>query len=250
VGDLDAPLDNSTCGGGSFQSHTGMVKKLERDGTDAIQRRPLFSFIPAGTANDFAATVSMPTDTSLAVKRILSGKNRPLDIGRFNSKYFIYVAAFGLFTSVSYTVNQDMKKAFGHLSYVMEGIKQAVDIPNYKMSVKYDGKVIKDEFAVGLVTNSTSVAGMFRLSQSKVKLDDGKFELVLVKNPGNPLLLAKIITDLSAQKYDPDHVIFEHVSSVEFSCDDEVAWCLDGESGGNHKKAVVTNLHKRSIIRL
>jgi YegS/Rv2252/BmrU family lipid kinase len=211
---------------------------------------PPFSFIPAGTANDFATTVGMPSDISQAVKRILGGKPHPLDIGQFNSKHFIYVAAFGLFTSVSYTVPQDMKKAFGHLSYVMEGVKQAIDIPSYRMRVEYDGRTIRDEFVVGLVTNSTSVAGMFKLDKSKVKLDDGEFELLLVRNPNNPILLSKIFVDLSAQKYDPDYVIFERVKTVRFSCTEPVAWCLDGENGGVHKRAVVNNLHRKGVLRI
>jgi YegS/Rv2252/BmrU family lipid kinase len=217
---------------------------------DVKRAAPVFSFIPCGTANDFAATVSMPGDAGAAVKKILAGKPRPLDIGGFNNRYFIYVAAFGLFTSVSYTVPQDMKKAFGHFSYIMEGIKQAIDIPSYKMTVEFNDRIIKDEFAVGLITNSTSVAGMFKLDKSGVKLDDGRFELTLVRNPGNPILLSQIVMDLSQQKYNPDYVLFEKVSRVKIRCDQPVAWCLDGENGGLHKRAVITNLHKKGVIRI
>ncbi|MCL1789328.1 MAG: diacylglycerol kinase family lipid kinase [Oscillospiraceae bacterium] len=225
------------------------------NGIARIDEPPIFSFVPSGTANDFAATVAMPSDISLAVKKIVGGKNHPLDIGKFchknqSCKYFVYVAAFGLFTSVSYTVPQDIKKAFGHLSYVAEGIKQVIDVPSYKMTVEWGDKVIKDEFVVGLVTNTTSVAGMFKLDKSKVKLDDGEFEILLVRNPGNPILLSKIIVDLSAQKFDPNYVIFERVSKVKFRCDESVAWCLDGENGGIHKNITIENLHRKGTIRV
>jgi diacylglycerol kinase family enzyme len=174
-----------------------------------------------------------------------------MDIGQFNAnKNFIYVAAFGMFTSVSYTVPQDAKKVFGHLSYVVEGAKQIIDIPNYRMRVEFNGKSIKDDFVVGLVMNSTSVAGMFKLDKKKVKLDDGEFELFLIKNPNNPVILSRIFVDLSMQKYDPNYVIFERVNSVKFTCIDPGAWCLDGESGGTYKKAIVTNLHKRGVIKI
>ena len=212
---------------------------------------PPFGFVPAGTANDFATTVGMPSDVRAAVQKILNGQSRSVDIGEFNkNSHFIYVAAFGMFTSVSYSTPQDMKKVLGHLSYVVEGIKQAVDIPSYKMAVETDNSIIRGEFAIGLVTNSTSVAGMFRLPRSKVRLDDGEFELVLVRNPENPILLSNIIMDLSANKYDPDYVVFQRVSSVTFTCDEPVAWCLDGENGGLHRKVVIKNLHKKGMIRL
>jgi YegS/Rv2252/BmrU family lipid kinase len=220
---------------------------------------PPFGFITAGTSNDFARTVSMPSHIGRAVTKIVNGTEMPLDFGKISffgqdDRNFIYVAAFGLFSSVSYVVPQSAKRAFGHLAYVAEGAKQAIDIPSCSMTVEYscDGehRTITDEFAVGLVANSTSVAGMFKIDRSLVRLDDGKFELILVKNPNNPILLSKIIMDLSAKKYHPDYVVFEQVTSAKFICEEEIAWCLDGESGGNHKIAEITNLHKRGKIRL
>jgi YegS/Rv2252/BmrU family lipid kinase len=220
------------------------------NGLAQLSQPPPFSFIPAGTANDFASTLAIPTDINRAVKKIVSGKNRPLDIGKFNNRHFVYVAAFGLFTSVSYTVPQDAKKMFGQLSYVVEGIKQAIDIPSCRMRVRFNNRVIKDEFVVGLVTNSTSVAGMFKIDKSKVRLDDGEFELLLIRNPNNPVVLSRIFMDLSMQKYDPNHCIFERVSDVQIHSDEPVAWCLDGESGGSYKKVCISNLHKKGIIRI
>jgi len=229
----------------------GLIRlSKKRSSNESPESAPPFGFIPAGTANDFAATVGMPSDISQAAKKIINGKNRSIDIGQFNNKNFIYVAAFGLFTSVSYTVPQDMKKAFGHLAYVMEGVKQAIDIPSYRMTVEYNGKKIQDDFVVGLVTNSTSVAGMFKLDKSRVKLDDGMFELTLVKDPKNPVLLSRIMMDLSIQKFDPNYVIFEKVSSVKFYCEESAAWCLDGENGGVHNKAVINNMHKKAVLRI
>ncbi|MCL2754716.1 MAG: YegS/Rv2252/BmrU family lipid kinase, partial [Oscillospiraceae bacterium] len=214
-----------------------------------------FSFITAGTSNDFAKTVNMPANIEKAVAKIVEGKNAPLDLGAFNEQKFIYVAAFGLFTSVSYVVPQEAKKAFGHLAYVAEGARQSLDIQSHKMQVEYVGadgvhKTAEGEFAVGLVTNSASVAGMFKLDRSVVKLDDGKFELILVRKPANPLLLSKIIMDLSVWKFHPEYVIFEQVSEVKFTSDSEVAWCLDGESGGLHKVAKITNLYRKGVIRI
>ncbi|MCL1882071.1 MAG: YegS/Rv2252/BmrU family lipid kinase [Oscillospiraceae bacterium] len=226
------------------------------NGLMRISEPPSFSFITAGTSNDFARTVSMPTNVERAVEKIINGADSPLDIGSITTsegeRFFVYVAAFGLFTSVSYVVPQGAKKVFGHLAYVAEGVKQTIDIPAYKMTIEYDGTVVTDEFAVGLIANTTSVAGMFKLNRSKVQLDDGKFELILVKNPNNPILLSKIMMDLSAQKFHSDYVIFERVSNVKITSEEgqNIAWCLDGESGGVHKNVEISNLHSRGTIRL
>jgi len=211
---------------------------------------PAFSFITEGTSNDFARTVNMPAVIEKAVNKIVCGKNTPLDLGQFNERNFIYVAAFGLYTSVSYIVPQEAKKAFGHLAYVAEGAKQTFTLPSHKMKITYDDQVIEGDFSVGLVANTASVAGMFKIERSVVKLDDGKFELILVRNPGNPILLSKIIMDLSVWKFHPDYVIFAQPSKIAFESDEDVAWCLDGENGGLHKTVQITNLYKKGNIRI
>jgi YegS/Rv2252/BmrU family lipid kinase len=243
--ECSADYDLTVCYGGD-----GTLSEMV-NGTVRTCKSPPFGFIPAGTSNDFARTLAMPHKIPSAVSKIVKGSNVPLDIGAFNERYFIYVAAFGLFTSVSYVVPQGAKKAFGHLAYVAEGVKQAIDVPAYEMDIEYDGNRVSGKFAVGLVMNTTSVAGMFKLNRSQVKLDDGVFELVLVRKPQNNLVLSKIIMDLSAQNFHADeHIIFERVKNVKITSKDKVAWCLDGENGGLHTNAEITNLHRKGIIRI
>jgi len=235
------------CGGdGTLSETVNGLAKLSK-----VYEKPVpFSFIPAGTANDFATTVGMPGDLKEAARTIIAGRNRTLDVGGFNGGYFVYVAAFGLFTSVSYTVPQEMKKTFGHLAYVMEGIKQTADIPSNRLTIEYNGKVVKDSFVVGLICNTTSVAGLLKLDKAKVKLNDGKFELILIKDPKNPVLLSKLIMDLSLQRFDPQYVIFDRTSCIKIRSEDSVQWCLDGEDGGFHSEAVITNLPKKALLRI
>jgi diacylglycerol kinase family enzyme len=144
-----------------------------------------------------------------------------------------------------------MKRTFGHLAYVAEGLKQAIDAPGRRLLVEYNGKTISDDFVLGTLTNSTSVAGIFRLNKARVKLNDGMFELTLVRDPKNSVLLSKLIMDLSAQKFDPRYVLFEKTSKVKISAQGEpLAWCLDGEDGGSYGEAVIENLHEKGIIRI
>ncbi|MDR0222666.1 MAG: YegS/Rv2252/BmrU family lipid kinase [Oscillospiraceae bacterium] len=237
-----------SCGGDGTLSETvnGLAWISETRG-----KRVPFGFVPAGTANDFANTVGMPNGMKEAARAIIGGRNRSLDFGRFNDRYFIYVAAFGLFTSVSYTVPQDMKKTLGQFAYLLEGLKQAIDVPSRRLTVEYNGKVIRDDFVLGAVTNSTSVAGMFKLNKARVKLNDGKFEVTLVRDPKNPVRLSKLIMDLSAQRFDPRYVLFEKTEEVKVSSGGEpVAWCLDGEDGGSYGEAAIKNLHKKGVIRI
>lgn len=58
-----------------------------------------------------------------------------------------------------------------------------MDITSYRMRVSHDGEIIEDEFIYGMVTNSLSVGGFKGISGPDVLLDDGLFEVTLIKNP-------------------------------------------------------------------
>ena len=201
-------------------------------------------YIPKGTANDVAITLALPKDPSKAAQKILSGTPKALDIGKFCDKHFTYIAAFGAFTGVSYLTPQSAKRALGHFAYVLSGIAEAPAIkPRYTI-VEYDGKTIEGEFIFGAVTNSTSVGGFIKLDPDRIDLADGKFEVILVKQPVVPADFMDIMSSLTLQTYDGDNFQMLHASKVRFIFEDEVAWAVDGEDGGKHKKVEITNCHK------
>ena len=116
-------------------------------------------YIPAGSTNDFASSLGIPKDMEKAAEAAVTGKPFPCDVGLFNGDYFVYVAAFGLFTEVSYKTSQEWKNVLGHAAYILEGAKCLHDIPSFMMQVEYNNMRIQDEFIYGMITNSTSVGG-------------------------------------------------------------------------------------------
>ncbi len=99
-----------------------------------------------------------------AADTIVTGTPFSFDIGQFNDDYFVYIAAFGIFTDVSYETKQSMKNILGHMAYILEGTKRLFNIPFYKIKVIHDGETIEDEFIFGMVTNSRSVGGFKRIT--------------------------------------------------------------------------------------
>ena len=201
-------------------------------------------YIPAGTANDVAATLALSKDPAAAAKAIINGKPRPLDIGRFSDRYFTYIAAFGAFTGVAYKTPQSTKRALGHFAYVLGGLADVAAIKPRHTIVEYDDKVVEGDYVFGGVMNSTSVAGLVKIDPGRVDLADGLFEVILVKNPIDPTDFIDMLTSLATQSYDGDNVLLYHASKVRFTFEEEVAWTVDGEDGGLHKEAVVTNFNK------
>lgn len=205
-------------------------------------------YIPAGSTNDFAASLKIPKNMLRSADIAVNGKLFPCDVGGFNEDYFSYVAAFGLFTDVSYQTSQNLKNVLGHGAYIIEGAKRLVDIPSYILEVEVNGEVIRDEFIYGMITNSTSVGGIKNMTGQDVMLDDGLFEVNLIKFPQNPLQLNEILTNLMMPKaIDTQYIYSFKTDHMILRCENQaIPWTLDGEFGGNHRDVEITN-HKQAV---
>ena len=198
-------------------------------------------YIPAGTTNDFASSLGIPRDVLEAADTAVNGVPFPCDLGSFNDDYFIYIAAFGLFTDVSYETKQSMKNILGHLAYVLEGTKRIFNIPSYKLRVVHDGIEIEDEFIYGMVTNSRSVGGFKGTIGSDVVFDDGEFEVTLIKTPKNPMELNDLLGAIMLKQINPERMYSFKSGAVQFESMEAIPWTLDGEYGGRHEEVIVRN---------
>ena len=213
---------------------TGMMKR------DRDKREPI-GYIPTGTTNDFASSLHIPRGLLEAADNAVNGEVFACDAGRFNDDIFVYIAAFGLFTDVSYQTKQSMKNVLGHLAYVLEGATRIFDIPSYKLKVTHDGETIEDEFIYGMVTNSRSVGGFRNMIGKNVVFDDGEFEVMLIRTPKNPLALQEIIGALLSSQINTKHIYSFKTGEIHFESVEEIPWTLDGEFGGEHDSVCIKN---------
>lgn len=191
------------------------------------QNTPI-GYIPAGSTNDFAASLGLPHDLMQAAQIAVSGTPRAFDVGRFGDRYFTYVASFGAFTQVSYETDQTVKNALGHLAYVLSAAASIPSIHSLHARLTTDtGEVLEGEYLFGAIGNSTSMGGVLTLDQKLVDMQDGLFELLLVKNPANAMDLGECIRALLAQDYTSPMLALRQVRSLtaEIASD----WTLDGE---------------------
>lgn len=207
-------------------------------------------YIPAGSTNDFGGSLALPKNMSAAAKTVVEGRNFACDVGAFNEDIFVYIAAFGLFTDVSYETGQDRKNVLGHLAYILEGVKRLPSIRSFPMKVTFGDKVIEDDFIFGMITNSTSVGGFKNITGKNVKLDDGLFEVTLIKRPRNPIELNNLMISLVNRDIDMGAMYCFRADRLAVESEEPIAWTLDGENGGSHKKAEICNLCRRIEIRV
>ncbi len=212
-------------------------------------RVPL-GYIPLGSTNDMANSLGLPKTPLAAARTIVRGTPVPYDVGYYDGKYFSYVAAFGAFTDVSYLTPQNLKNTFGHAAYIFSGLSSLPEINPVRTTVEYDDGVIEDSFIFGGVLNSTSMGGVLKLSESLVSLNDGLFEVLLIRNPLNAVELGTIVSDLLTQTYVSEKVVLLHTKKVRFRFHYPTALTRDGESGGLYMDVTMENLnHAVRIMR-
>ncbi len=206
-------------------------------------------YIPAGSTNDFGSSLGLPKNVMKAAETVLSGKAQEFDVGSFNGRKFTYVASCGAFTSTSYSTPTDMKNTFGHLAYVLEGIKSLPDIKPEHLNISFDGKTIEDDYIFAAVCNSTSLGGVLKLDKKYVDMNDGLFEMLLVRSPKNIGELAVAVHDLNMQNFETSSIIsLYNASKIEIEASVLNDWSLDGECQKGTEKIVIENLH--SAIKL
>ena len=207
-------------------------------------RVPL-GYIPSGSTNDFASSLELSKDVIRNAKNIVNGEIRAIDMGSFNGRTFSYIASFGAFTKASYATPQGIKNLLGHAAYVLEGVKEVANLKPIHMAIEADGKLYEGDYLLGAVSNSTSVAGLLTLKREYVDLSDGMFELLLIKNPKDPLELAELVHYLSTQNfYDTGMITFVNAKEFHIRADKAVSWTLDGEFGGEHECVTIANNQK------
>lgn len=205
-------------------------------------------YIPCGSTNDFANSIGLSKNLLTSADRILSGTATPYDIGLFGQRYFTYVASFGLFTRASYATPQNAKNTLGHIAYVLEGIKDLSNIRPWHLRFETNAQVFEDDYIFGAVSNSTSVGGVLTLDPERVDMQDGLFELLLIKMPKSPAELNDCIMALLEQDYDSPVLTFCSTDRLTVTAQPDMEWTLDGEWCPGSEKIEVRNIH--NAIRL
>ena len=236
--------DRIVCSGGD-----GTLDEVVAGMKQRKEKLPI-GYIPGGSTNDFAASLGLPKKVRDATKAAIGNVIYNCDVGRFNDKSFVYVAAFGLFTEVSYETPQDMKNMLGHAAYIVEGFKRLQDIKSYRIKVEANGKVKEKEFIYGMITNSSSVGGFKNITGKDVDLSDGLFEVTLIEKPQNALDLNGIFTAMLNRDIKAKGFYSFKAGSIRFESEVPIPWTLDGEFGGKETNVQIINEEKSLPIAI
>ncbi len=241
-----AEFDVIVCVGGDGTLKETVCAVIEL-GTDT----PI-GYIPMGSTNDFAYSLGIPTNVNDAVRAIIDGEPKSVDMGKFGSEFFVYVAGFGNFTAISYSASQKMKNVLGKNAYYLQAVHDFFHMKPYHARIEADGEVFEGDYFYGAASNSYSVAGMPVLHNIGVEFDDGLHELILVnmfKKAGDILSLVRSMAKKDV--INNELVTIRHCKNIKFMFDEPTAFTLDGEFGGEQTEVTAVSLEKvvRMIIR-
>ena len=200
-------------------------------------------YIPSGTLNEWSSGLNIARDIPGAAKDIINGKEVTLDIGKFDTGFFSYTASFGAFTSASYSAPQDVKNVLGNAAYVFEGLKSLGNIKPIHLKITADDREVEGDFVFGAISNSMSVGGIVKFDEAVVKLNDGLFEVFLIRNPDNVIKLQNIIDGILKKELDREGMEFFHTKNITITSDEPVSWTLDGEFAQSNGEVKIRNLH-------
>ena len=199
-------------------------------------------YIPAGTLNEWSSGLGISRNIKKAAQDIVDGEVLPLDIGKFGEKYFSYTASFGAFTEASYSAPQNVKNVLGQGAYVLEGIKSLANIKPMSLRIVFDGKEVQGDYLFGAISNSLSLGGVLKFEEGIVELNDGVFELVLIKNPKNIAVLQNILDGLLKKDFNREGIEFFHANEIAVIGGDDVSWTLDGEYSEGSNEVIIKNI--------
>lgn len=231
-----------TCGGDGSLNDT-------INGLMALENPPALGYIPTGTMNDFAASHHLSNNMMIAASDIVHGDITYTDVGCFNGRYFSYVAAFGAFTDVSYDTPQSTKNILGKSAYILEAVKRIPLLGSNHMKIKCNDLEFENDFIYGMACNSLTVGGISLDRKGDLELDDGRFNVILIRKGISDILNASVMLNSVLMGLEKSkHIDFIRTNRVTITSDKPISWTLDGEFGGDVTEATIECIEKNLKI--
>lgn len=220
-------------------SHVDLLISIGGDGTfneimtGNLHRsnRLLVSHIPLGTTNDIGAMYGFGKDVLQNLKMVLTGTVKKVDICLINKQPFVYVAGLGKFVNISYETPRELKKKFGYLAYLIEGLKEfGGKTKRYDIEYEVNGKTYSGKYSFILVSNANRIAGIDNFYKS-VKLDDDVFEVLLcdLKTKADIVKSLYYLTTKDITQVPGFYFYKTNSFKIKFSELPKKCWSIDGE---------------------
>lgn len=206
-----------------------------------INPQARLAVISRGTGCDLIRTLDIPKDYQEAVKVISRNKEQPMDLGHVEytkpdgtkaQRFFANIADTGLGGTVANRVNHTSKSAGGFLSFLYGTLWSILTFKNGSGRVEADGQLLYEgSLVMAAVANGRYFGGGMHLAPH-AKIDDGKFDLILLRGMNKFVLLANLARVYMGTHLTHPKISAHQVEEVVVSGNVPMPIELDGESPG------------------
>ena len=192
--------------------------------------------VPLGTGNDFARTLSLPTDVDEAIAVLAAGHTRAIDLVRVTSdevRYFVNVSAGGFSGLVDENLTPEMKKTWGPLAYLRSAAATLPELRAYRTTLSLDNT---ESLTLSLynvvIANGRYVGGGTQIAP-EASIDDGLLDIILI--PERPAVdLALLAAQVAMGNHlSSDSIVFRRAAQVTVNSRPGMWFNVDGELVGN-----------------
>ena len=245
VSELEDDVDLVICAGGDGTLNEGITGNLMR------KNKLVIAQLPVGTMNDVGTMYGYTKDMIVNAQMLLSGTEKNVDVCMINNVPFVYVACLGSYVDVSYNTPRKYKKKYGRLAYIFNAIHEFTGkVKLFDLEYEIDGIKKSGIYSFVFITNTSRMGGISNIYED-VKLNDNKFEVILIsakKKPELFFLANKVLTGkvrnmpgLEYFKTNNFKVVFDKVPP---------SWVIDGEEFKHNTKSFNFRINKEINMRV
>ena len=141
----------------------------------------VLAVIPCGSGNDFVKSIVEDDNIEDIFLSTLRGKEKYIDLGKINDRYFINISSVGFDSEVVYSANSIKKFKFipGPTAYILGIIITLFKFKFIKTIITIDGVKLEKEILLAAIANGRCYGGGVKISP-KSDISDGIFDLCIV----------------------------------------------------------------------
>lgn len=182
--------------------------------------------IPVGCANDLARQLQLPLDVKAACERLLTGRERVIDVGQVNGRYFVNDVGVGFEPQVTLEARQ-IRRLRGRLVYLVAVFRALRHLRQPHMTVEWDGGRASHPMPLVSVGNG-NITGGFRLTPH-AQLDDGALDFVFARRVTMLQILRLLPSTLRGTHIHHPLVVTGRTTCIAIHSEESVPVGVDGE---------------------